>query len=211
MCIKSFTESRNAYKDIILNKDYQIIITDQCMPFIEGDELIKRVLQIYRAYTILITALSHCTILEKNPVYDYEIIKPLDFTELKMVIDEILEKIKNDKKEDVENKVEKIIYDIKECTPKQKVFLKDVMSLLMYDEDSEGGLYDILSQEMDKHTSTIRQYLNNVIKKMRKETLKNKFGFDKRPKNSEFIRKFQGIIERSEDKNENNDYEKKAE
>lgn len=156
LCLENLNISADGYTnpisalENIKEKKYDLIITDNSMPHIDGIELAERVLQIYKPTLVLISVVCDQvkTSFDGKAIFDYIFQKPFDFDELTIELKKIIKDIQ----------VSKILDHIE---IKDKLFLKDIARILA-DQEDEGGLYKIISEEMQKDKSTIRKRLSKI-------------------------------------------------
>lgn len=200
LILRTFIDPRVAYREIVKEMDYDILIVDNVMPHIEGLELINRIIKIYRPYIMLITTTSKLKLVKESNLYDFLISKPYLLENVKNALNYLIEKVEDDKKNIIEKDTDKLLSSINNYTEKekQKNFLKNAITTLLYDEElKQGKIYKQLSQSQDinREVSTIRKHLRKVVEQITKDKLKNILGFTEKPKNIDFMNSLVGKVE----------------
>ncbi len=146
--IDSFTDPILALENIEQTQ-YELIITDNTMPVIDGIELAERVLEIYKPVLILVSVVCNQVKTKFNgeELFDYIFQKPLDYEEFTMEIAEI---IKSLEQAEITPKI-----DIKD-----KLLVDQIINTLSHEENEH--IYQKLSEELYKDESTIRRRLNRI-------------------------------------------------
>lgn len=197
--IKCFSDPFQALEEIV-NEKYDIVITDNAMPQLEGMELIDRILKRYKPHIILVSVMARL-IAQKKEV-DYFFNKPVRLDQLCETIEDILEKVELKKEEAIKYAIDNLLFDI-HCMGKDRIFVEEVVRNLLYDLDTpmRDSFYVCLEEKLNKEESVIRKNIKRVIDKTYEPTLFEKiFGFKKKPKNKEFINK---ILEKIQEEAEN--------
>ncbi|MCG8483022.1 MAG: response regulator [Clostridia bacterium] len=146
--IDSFTDPILALENIEQTQ-YELIITDNTMPVIDGIELAERVLEIYKPVLILVSVVCNQVKTKFNgeELFDYIYQKPLDYEEFTMEIAEIIKALEQ-----------------AEITPKidikDKLLVDQIINTLSHEENEY--IYEKLSEELYKDESIIRRRLNRI-------------------------------------------------
>jgi len=188
-----FYNSKWAREEILKAHDFDIIITDHVMPFLEGDKLVGDVFNEYKPFVILATFLYDNKIINDMNYYDYKINKPIRFDELNRIINIVKRDIYFLRDNKVNDKTEEILST--KCDLKQKSFFQRMIKVLLYDEEAKSRVYDILTDQMDRNKSSVRKYLNSIVQSLDNNSF-DKLGFTTRPKNIEFLSKFVDLVEK---------------
>lgn len=187
-----FDNPKDAREEILKTCDYDILITDHVMPYLEGDKLVRDVFKKYRPFVILITFLMEKQIMGDTPYYDYKLKKPMLFKDFDRVINTVKRDIYFSRDNKVNDKTEEILNT--KCSLEQKSFFQKMIKTLLYDEEAKSKVYETLTNQEDKEKSTVRKYLNNIIHSLDNNAY-YKMGFGTKPKNMEFLNKFVDIVE----------------
>lgn len=187
--VKGFTNSEQALYEVTRDK-YDIIVTDNAMPKIDGLLLAEKVKSVYNPHMILVSVIADKLGAE---LFDYKLRKPLDFNLLFEAINDLVYRINEKKKIAVDYIINELLLDI-EVAGKEKILLEQTLRSLLYDYDSpiDGSIYNKLSDKMHKDPRTIRRNITKVIDKKYEEKpslFKRFLGLDHKPKNAEFINK----------------------
>jgi response regulator of citrate/malate metabolism len=188
-----FYNPNQAKEAILKTCDFDIIITDHFMPYLEGDKLVGYLLKEYRPIIILITFLHDSEIIKRMKYYDYKVGKPMRFEDLNMVLNIVKRDIYISRDNKVNDKTEEILNN--RCDLKQKSLFQKMIKVLLYDEEVKSRVYDTLSNQNDEKKSSIRRSLNNIIQNLDNNSF-GKLGFVTRPKNIEFLSKFVDVVEK---------------
>lgn len=191
LCIKTYNDPLKIYSDILEKKDFDILIIDNILHGIDGFELIKRIRSIYRPYIVLISVLLKFDIFDENIFINYKLKKPINYNKLKKIMDELIQKVEQEKRKTIKRDIEEIFNKEKGIKIiRQKNLLMKIITLLLNDEDMKNGeTYKKLTEGIDRHETTIRKNVNEMINKMDKNTLDN-LGFESKPKCLEFLNNF---------------------
>lgn len=148
--VDDFTDPLMA-QEMIEKTRYDLIITDNSMPGIDGVELAERVLSVYKPVMILISVI--CDQVKRNvsgeDLFDFTYQKPLDYQEFMAEMTEVI------------NKLQQSIA-LENLEIKDRLFLREIESILKDKDDKEKGIYKKLSEKMQKDESTIRRRLNKI-------------------------------------------------
>lgn len=146
--IDSFIDPIHALENIKANK-YELIITDNSMPEIDGIELAERVLKIYKPVIVLVSVVCNQvrTKFNGDEIFDYIYQKPLDY---ETFTDEMAEIIK----EIVQAKA------IKKMNEKNGQYVDQIVSKLSQEEDEY--IYNKLSKKNSENESEVRSRLSDV-------------------------------------------------
>jgi len=173
--------------------DFDIIITDHVMPYLEGDKLVGHLFDEYRPLVILITFLHNSEVIKHMKYYDYKISKPMRFEELNRVLNAVKRDIYFSRDNKVNDKTEEIFNS--KCNLRQKSFFQRMIKVLLYDEEAKSRVYETIINQNAKEKSSVRKSLNNIIQSLDKNSF-GKLGFATRPKNIEFLSKFVDVVEK---------------
>lgn len=173
--------------------DFDIIITDHMMPYLEGDKLVGELFHEYRPFVILITFLHDSEVIKHMKYYDYKVSKPMMFEDLNRVLNAVKRDIYFRRDNKVNDKTEEIL-NVK-CNLRQKSFFQRMIKVLLYDEEAKSRVYETLTNQEHREKSWVRRSLNNIIQNLDKNSF-GKLGFATRPKNIEFLSKFVDVIEK---------------